>query len=258
MRKQTFSSGEFSKICNINKKTLFYYDEINLLKPAVTQANGYRLYTSDQIDFLSRIKALQSVGLSLTEIKKQLNVEDASEGIRTLYEQKQKISDKIDELVTVRNALEQKLHQLEHYQQIGNHKLFIKNYEEEYLFLDDAATQDGIIFNYLMDGYNFGVILKATDELKIERKFHIVKKSEANYIKQKGKYIGVYFITEEDRIKENAITAFQLIKNSGYSISSNIYLQDIATDFINFPNGLIPFQITVPVTARNSSFSVNK
>ena len=80
MKKQKLSSGEIANICKINKKTLFYYDQINLFKPAVVETNGYRYYTLDQIDQLSKIKALQSVGFSLTEIKQQLEVKELSEG----------------------------------------------------------------------------------------------------------------------------------------------------------------------------------
>lgn len=69
MKKEKFLSGEFARICQVNKKTLFYYDEIDLFKPAIVEQNGYRYYTYDQIDEFSKIKALQSVGLSLTDIK---------------------------------------------------------------------------------------------------------------------------------------------------------------------------------------------
>lgn len=40
-----FSIGQFARLHEVNKKTLMWYDEIGLLKPAVTKPNGYRYYT---------------------------------------------------------------------------------------------------------------------------------------------------------------------------------------------------------------------
>ena len=36
-----FTTNEFAKLYNINKKTLIYYDEIGLFKPAIIKENGY-------------------------------------------------------------------------------------------------------------------------------------------------------------------------------------------------------------------------
>lgn len=249
MKKTKLSSGEFARLCNLNKKTLFYYDQINLLKPAIVEKNGYRYYTPDQIDMISKIKALQSVGFSLIEIKNQLFVEDVSEGLSTLHKQKQKIKEKIWELAKVESALGQKILELEHYHQIGNHVVFIKEYNEEYLLLDEPSSQEQIFTNYLLDGYHFGIILNGLENLNEKNKIikyqTVDNYNEANYRKEKGNYVGVYFVTEGNKIIENALKALLLIKNSEYSISGKAYLKDIASDFVNFRNGHIPFQITI-------------
>lgn len=39
-----FTIGQFAKLHEINKKTLMWYDEIGILKPAVIKENGYRYY----------------------------------------------------------------------------------------------------------------------------------------------------------------------------------------------------------------------
>ena len=58
--------GEFSKMSKTTIKTLRYYDEAGLLRPACTDpATGYRLYTTDQLVRLHRIQALRQVGLSI-------------------------------------------------------------------------------------------------------------------------------------------------------------------------------------------------
>lgn len=61
--------GLFSKINKVTIKTLRYYDEVGLLRPAfVDEENGYRYYTSDQLPDLHRILALRQIGFSIDEI----------------------------------------------------------------------------------------------------------------------------------------------------------------------------------------------
>jgi len=44
-----FKIGDFSRISQVSVKTLRYYDEIGLLKPAhVDRFTGYRYYSVDQ------------------------------------------------------------------------------------------------------------------------------------------------------------------------------------------------------------------
>ncbi|MEO1771300.1 MerR family transcriptional regulator [Candidatus Enterococcus ferrettii] len=65
--------SQFSKIAQVTTKTLRYYDEINLLKPAVTDpSNGYRYYQSHQMATVFLIQKLRSYECSLSEIKKVL------------------------------------------------------------------------------------------------------------------------------------------------------------------------------------------
>lgn len=71
--------GLFSKINKVSIKTLRYYDEVNLLKPAlVDDENGYRYYTSDQLPRVHQIIALRQLGFSIEEIANILNGRNVS------------------------------------------------------------------------------------------------------------------------------------------------------------------------------------
>lgn len=60
--------GMFSKISKTTIKTLRYYDEVGLLKPAmIDDVNGYRYYTSDQLNQLHDIIALRQIGFTVDE-----------------------------------------------------------------------------------------------------------------------------------------------------------------------------------------------
>lgn len=64
-----FTIGQFAALHEINKKTLMWYDEIGLLKPAYIKENGYRYYNYQQSAALETILMLRELNVSLDEIK---------------------------------------------------------------------------------------------------------------------------------------------------------------------------------------------
>lgn len=64
-----FTIGQFADLHEINKKTLMWYDEIGLLKPACIKENGYRYYSYQQSSTLETILMLRELNVSLDEIK---------------------------------------------------------------------------------------------------------------------------------------------------------------------------------------------
>ena len=66
-----YQIGLFSKMNQTTIKTLHYYDEIELLKPAkIDKETGYRYYDASQSYTLHRIHSLKQMGFQLDEIKK--------------------------------------------------------------------------------------------------------------------------------------------------------------------------------------------
>lgn len=66
--------GEFSKLSKVPIRTLRYYDEIDLFKPAeIDLFTDYRYYNESQLEDLELINKLKSVGFSLDEIKQNWN-----------------------------------------------------------------------------------------------------------------------------------------------------------------------------------------
>jgi DNA-binding transcriptional MerR regulator/predicted transcriptional regulator YdeE len=65
--------GEFSSLSQVSVKTLRYYDEIGLLKPArIDPESGYRYYSASQLARLHRILALKELGFPLDRIGQAL------------------------------------------------------------------------------------------------------------------------------------------------------------------------------------------
>ena len=111
--KEFFSIGEISKLFDINKKTLRYYDEIGLFKPSfVNRDNNYRYYTLDQFQYLETIKYLKELGLSLDKIKYNLTNLNSEDVINSLEEQNNIIDAKISELQLIKQKINKKIIQI--------------------------------------------------------------------------------------------------------------------------------------------------
>ncbi|ATW26817.1 MerR family transcriptional regulator [Candidatus Formimonas warabiya] len=66
---------EVAQKTGLTKRTLRYYEDMELIAPVRTEG-GYRLYTDEDLDRVTRIKELKgSLGFSLSEIKNILDLE---------------------------------------------------------------------------------------------------------------------------------------------------------------------------------------
>lgn len=102
-------TGDFAKLCNTNKRTLFHYDEIGLFSPAYTDAKGYRYYTESQCDVFFTINCLKELGMPLKEIKKYVDHRNPSDLKRLLEEQKGKVDRELEHLKRMEHVIQTKL-----------------------------------------------------------------------------------------------------------------------------------------------------
>lgn len=65
-----FKIGEFSKMAMTTVKTLRYYDETDLLKPAFVDDNGYRYYETEQLSTLIYVVKLRNLDVPHKRNKK--------------------------------------------------------------------------------------------------------------------------------------------------------------------------------------------
>jgi DNA-binding transcriptional MerR regulator len=73
------SIGKLSKMFNLSRSAILYYDSIGLLKSSQRSSSGYMLYGEKEIDTLKKIILYRNTGLSLEEIKKLLSKENDNE-----------------------------------------------------------------------------------------------------------------------------------------------------------------------------------
>lgn len=62
--------GQLAKETGLTTKTIRFYEEIGLIKPAERADNGYRSYPTNMIEELNIIKTVRDLGLPIPEIKK--------------------------------------------------------------------------------------------------------------------------------------------------------------------------------------------
>jgi DNA-binding transcriptional MerR regulator len=98
--------GEAAELLGITPKTLRHYEKLGLVTPGRSE-NGYRVYSPEQIMRLLRVRRLQSLGLSLRQIKmilKERNNEQLFESI---------LESLLDDVVAQIENLEKRRDQLE-------------------------------------------------------------------------------------------------------------------------------------------------
>jgi MerR family copper efflux transcriptional regulator len=69
-----YTSGEAAAAAGLTRKALRVYEQQELLPPAERTANGYRLYSGDDLEVLTFIRRARLLGLTLTDIKTVLGL----------------------------------------------------------------------------------------------------------------------------------------------------------------------------------------
>ncbi len=124
-----FKIGEFSKLSQVPVKTLRYYDEIDLLKPAeVDQFTDYRFYSAEQLPRLNRILALKDLDLSLAQIGELLDGDLPAEQIRGMFRMKQaEMRGRVKEEQARLARVERRLRQIEQEGTMSTEEVVIKS-----------------------------------------------------------------------------------------------------------------------------------
>jgi DNA-binding transcriptional MerR regulator len=97
--------GEVARRTGISVRTLHYYEEIGLLRPARRTRSGHRLYDDAAIERLYRIRALASLGLSLDDIRRQLARTDAPAPLELVERQLELVDERMERDRALRDRL---------------------------------------------------------------------------------------------------------------------------------------------------------
>lgn len=119
-----YTSGEFAKKAHVSIRTIRYYDQKNLLKPAVRTSGGARRYTEQDLVKLQQILLLKYLGFSLEEIREMtIGSGDTQLLINSLQIQKRLAEERLEEMKNVINAIDSTRDALEDNQQVDWSKM---------------------------------------------------------------------------------------------------------------------------------------
>ncbi|USB34082.1 MerR family transcriptional regulator [Paenibacillus sp. YPG26] len=92
-----YTIHKLGQLAGISTRTLRYYDEIDLLKPARINSSGYRIYGENEIDRLQHILFYRELGLSLEQIRGMMNA-NSFDGAQALREHREQLLGKRKQL----------------------------------------------------------------------------------------------------------------------------------------------------------------
>ncbi|EKK0957855.1 MerR family transcriptional regulator, partial [Enterococcus faecalis] len=98
--------SEFAKYVNLSRRTLIYYDQIDLFKPKKISNHGFRYYTCDQCFELDVILTLKFLDIPLEQIKYFLNNRNMDDTLAEFKNRKKILDKKINNLKYMQTFLE--------------------------------------------------------------------------------------------------------------------------------------------------------
>jgi len=123
--------GELAGILNVSRRTLRYYEEVGIIVPKSRGANNYRYYDVNDLNRLQAVMMMRKAGMSLKEVLDTLGpastkAMDFGEDFEfvtgqalahkiklRLHNQRDRLADKIGELIKTKEAIERSIHALE-------------------------------------------------------------------------------------------------------------------------------------------------
>ncbi len=93
-----YTVQRLAELADISTRTLRYYDEIGILKPARMNSSGYRIYGEREVDQLQQIMFYREMGVSLDTIKNIL--------LQTSFDEMKALQEHLTNLLNQKQQLE--------------------------------------------------------------------------------------------------------------------------------------------------------
>lgn len=92
-----YTIQKLGSLAGVSTRTLRYYDEIGILKPARINSSGYRIYGQAEVDRLQQILFYRELGVSLDDIK-AIVTDPGFDGTRALRQHREQLLDRRQQL----------------------------------------------------------------------------------------------------------------------------------------------------------------
>ncbi len=125
-----YTVKQLAALAGVSARTLHYYDEIGLLRPERSPANGYRIYQRSAVLRLQQILFLRELGLSLDEIRAVLDRPDL-DLVRVLEEHRHALRGRQERLARLIDTVERTILHLKGTIEMDDKELFAVWSEEK-------------------------------------------------------------------------------------------------------------------------------
>lgn len=192
-----FTTGEFAKLCGVNKRTLFHYDDIGLFQPAITDDKEYRYYSHHQFDVFNIISILKELKVPLKEIKLYLD-ERTPERILDLSKQKiAEVEREIEKLNHIKHILEETIVFTNQGLQADLEKIIVEEQEEMTIILSSLLNEENMKEDYIKWMLAFRSFENRTQS--IETSFVGAMMSRENILNSNYSYQSYFFVKTSNR-----------------------------------------------------------
>ena len=223
----SYTVKKLSKFSKVSVRTLHYYDEINLLKPAYVGENQYRYYEEEQLLILQQILFFRALGFELNDIKKVLN-QPAFDKMKALENHKIHLQSKIDHFLELMHTVDETIAHLK-----GKIKLENRAFYYGFDFEKQPEYEQ-----YLVNYYG----MKAEKKLlECQRRTAKWGSKEWEFVKEEGDriYHAIVALMKQGRLPQDhdvqiLIDAHYNLVNRFYNLTDEIYLE-LAELYQNHP-----------------------
>ncbi|MED4203547.1 MerR family transcriptional regulator [Neobacillus mesonae] len=239
------TTGEFARLCKVNKQTLFYYDQIGLLSPLWKNEKGYRYYSIHQIELFFVIDLLKDLGMSLNDIQHYMKNKSPESFLQLMYQQKQEIVKMRQEIEMKEKMIDAKITLMEEASHLDFQQVTLKQLPEATLYLsrnienisDEQFVEvisdfiNELSISQLDSGYPIGSITKREQVLKGEySNYSFLYIEQPNpkvgypYFKAvKGEFLIGYHIGDEESINKTYKRLFSEMEHLNLALGKYVF-----------------------------------
>lgn len=191
---EKLSIGQMARINHVSIQALRLYDKKGLLKPMlVDELTGYRYYHINQSARLDMILHMKAYGMTLNEIKKQLDSHDLGEIKNFLKKRSKSIDKEILELERKKKTINRIIKNYEIYENLPKDSIIFTEYiEDRYIY---KYTSEYNFFSGNGAGYEY--MLRELKQNLLDKEFPIIYFFNAGTIMRKENIMSNKFIANE-------------------------------------------------------------
>lgn len=119
-----YTVAKLAKISGVSVRTLHWYDEVGLLRPAYHGANGYRYYEEEQLLMLQQILFFRELGFELKQIEKILKRSDFDK-VKALGSHRHVLQKNVERTKQLIQTIDRTIEHLKGSKKMNDHEIYL-------------------------------------------------------------------------------------------------------------------------------------